>query len=97
MHFQLAFISFDADLQCFLHACLRHFASDTQVGLMGFNEKPLCHGTKCSSIYGRLGVSDGMRRKLGDAVSQFLDKRRQLVRRQRSIDIAVTFCQLRRG
>jgi hypothetical protein len=25
---------------------------------------------------------------------QFLDKRRQLVRRQRSIDIAVTFCQL---
>src|SRR5271155_5945537 len=29
-------------------------------------------------------------------VSQFLDKRRQLVRRQRSIDIAVTFCQLRR-
>src|SRR5260370_13436877 len=32
----------------------------------------------------------------GDAVSQFLDKRRQLVRWQRSIDIAVTFCQLRR-
>src|ERR1700689_2006095 len=29
-------------------------------------------------------------------MSQFLDKRRQLVRRQRSIDIAVTFCQLRR-
>src|SRR6202167_4823894 len=27
---------------------------------------------------------------------QFLDKGRQLVRRQRSIDIAVTFCQLRR-
>src|SRR5580692_496858 len=29
-------------------------------------------------------------------MSQFLDKRRQLIRRQRSIDIAVTFCQLRR-
>src|SRR5271170_8041884 len=29
-------------------------------------------------------------------MSQFLDKRRQLVRWQRSIDIAVTFCQLRR-
>src|SRR6202142_2426206 len=29
-------------------------------------------------------------------MSQFLDKRRQLVRRQRSIDIAVTLCQLRR-
>src|SRR5580692_9193027 len=29
-------------------------------------------------------------------MSQFLDKRRQLARRQRSIDIAVTFCQLRR-
>src|ERR1700679_179192 len=29
-------------------------------------------------------------------MSQFLDKRRQLVRRQRSIDIAVAFCQLRR-
>src|SRR5277367_3228068 len=28
-------------------------------------------------------------------MSQFLDKRRQFVRRQRSIDIAVTFCQLR--
>src|ERR1700688_17706 len=37
-----------------------------------------------------------MRRKRGDAVSQFLDKRSQLVRWQRSIDIAVTFCQLRR-
>src|ERR1700690_3007883 len=34
-----------------------------------------------------------MRRKRGDAVSQFLDKRRQLVRWQRSIDIAVTFRQ----
>jgi hypothetical protein len=30
------------------------------------------------------------------AVSQFLDKGRQLVRWQRSIDIAVRFCQLRR-
>jgi hypothetical protein len=30
------------------------------------------------------------------AVSQFLDKGRQLVRGQRSIDIAVRFCQLRR-
>src|SRR6202034_728671 len=50
----------------------------------------------CSSIHGRLGVSDGMRRKRGDAASQFLDKRRQLVRRQRSIDVAVTFCQFRR-
>src|ERR1700722_10302227 len=29
-------------------------------------------------------------------MSQFLDKRPQLVRRQCSIDIAVTFCQLRR-
>src|SRR3984885_12865821 len=29
-------------------------------------------------------------------MSQFLDNRRQLVRWQRSIDIAVTFCQLRR-
>src|SRR5712691_5975738 len=29
-------------------------------------------------------------------MSQFLDKRRQLVRWQRSIDITVTFCQLRR-
>src|ERR1700722_4085786 len=29
-------------------------------------------------------------------MSQFLDKRRQLVRRQRSIDVAVTFCQFRR-
>src|SRR3984957_20466200 len=29
-------------------------------------------------------------------MSQFLDKRRQLVRRQRSIDIAVTFRQFRR-
>src|SRR5580704_18152775 len=27
-------------------------------------------------------------------MSQFLDKRRQLVRWQRSVDIAVTFCQL---
>src|SRR5580700_2903560 len=34
-----------------------------------------------------------MRRKRGDAVSQSLDKGRQLVRWQRSIDIAVTFCQ----
>src|SRR5258706_7426094 len=29
-------------------------------------------------------------------MSQLLDKRRQLVRWQRSIDITVTFCQLRR-
>src|SRR5271170_5364249 len=29
-------------------------------------------------------------------MSQFLDKRRQLVRWQRSVDIAVTLCQLRR-
>src|SRR5271167_2576774 len=34
--------------------------------------------------------------KRGDAASQFFDKRRQLVRQQRSIDIAVTLCQLRR-
>src|ERR1700722_16632090 len=37
-----------------------------------------------------------MRRKRGDAMGQSLDKRRQLVRRQRSIDIAVPLCQLRR-
>src|SRR5271163_2949007 len=29
-------------------------------------------------------------------MSQFLDKRRQLIRRQRPIDIAAAFCQLRR-
>src|ERR1700690_276759 len=34
-----------------------------------------------------------MRRKRGDAGGQSLDKRRQLVRWQRSIDIAVSFCQ----
>src|ERR1700678_2339456 len=34
-----------------------------------------------------------MRRKRGDAVGQSLDKGRQLVRWQRSIDIAVTLCQ----
>src|SRR6266478_1700738 len=60
---QLAFISFGADLQYFPHARLRHLARDTQIGLMGFHQKPLCHGTKCSSIHGRLGVSDGMRGK----------------------------------
>src|SRR5580700_1100592 len=63
---------------------------------MGFHQKPLRYGTKRSIIHGGLNVSDGVRRKRGDTASQFLDKRRQLVRRQRSIDIAVTFCQLRR-
>ena len=48
---------------------------------------------ECSSVHGRLDVSDGVRRKRGDAVGQSLDKGRQLVRRHRSIDIAVTFCQ----
>jgi hypothetical protein len=60
---------------------------------MGFHQKPLRQGAKCSQIHGRLDVSDGMRRKRGDAVGQSLDKGRQLVRWQRSIDIAVTFCQ----
>src|ERR1700694_153375 len=41
-------------------------------------------------------MTDGMRRKCGEAVSELRYKMRQLVRRQRSIDIAVTFCQLRR-
>src|SRR5580700_4270588 len=63
---------------------------------MGFHQKPLRYGTKRSIIHGGLNVSDGVRRKRGDTASQFLDKRRQLVRWQRSIDIAVTFCQLRR-
>src|SRR6202044_759256 len=71
-------------------------AGDTQIGLTSFHQKPLCNRTKCSGIHGRLGVSDGMRRKRGDAAVQFLDKRRQLVGWQSAIDIAVTFCQLRR-
>src|SRR5271163_3053244 len=96
IHLQFALISFGADLQCFCHARLRHLASDTQIGLMGFHQKSLRHGTKCSNIHGRLGVSDGMRRKRGNAAGQLLDKTRQLVRRQCSINIAVTFCQLRR-
>ena len=62
-HLQLAFISFGAELQCFRHARLRHLAGDTQIGLMGFHQKPFCYGTKCSAIHGRLGVSDGMSRK----------------------------------
>jgi hypothetical protein len=66
------------------NARLRHFASDTQIGLMGFHQKPLCHGTKCSNIHGCLDVSNSMRRERGDAVSKLLDKRRQLVRWQRS-------------
>jgi hypothetical protein len=33
---------------------------------MGFHPKPLCHGTKCSSIHDRLSVSDGTRWKWGD-------------------------------
>src|SRR5271163_1158416 len=60
---------------------------------MSFHQKPLCHGAECSPIHGRLDVRDGMRRKRCDAVGQFLDKGRQLVRWQRSIDIAVPFCQ----
>src|SRR5580698_2141331 len=63
---------------------------------MGFHQKPLRYGTKRSIIHGGLNVRDGVRRKRGDTASQFLDKRRQLLRWQRSIDIAVTFCQLRR-
>jgi hypothetical protein len=62
----------------------------------GLPAEALLLWNQCSLIYGRLGVSHGMRRKLNDAVSQFLNKRRQLFRWQRSIDIAVAFRQLRR-
>jgi hypothetical protein len=47
LHFQFSFVSFGANIQCFRHACLRHLAGDTQIGLMGFHQKPLCDGTKC--------------------------------------------------
>jgi hypothetical protein len=61
IHLQLAFISFGANLQRFHHARLSHLAGDTQIGLMGFHQKPLRDGPKCSHIHGRLGVSDGVR------------------------------------
>jgi hypothetical protein len=48
IHFQLAFISFGANLQCFLHPCLRHLACDAQVGLMGLHQKPL--GLRFTSV-----------------------------------------------
>jgi hypothetical protein len=41
-HLQLTFISFGAEFQCFCHARLRHIAGDTQIGLMGFHQKPFC-------------------------------------------------------
>ena len=35
-------MSFGTELQYFYHARLRHVASDTQIGLMGFHKQPLC-------------------------------------------------------